>query len=96
MEERKWTAAQTHPDQGCGEVYDSRGLIARCTGHPDVRRANATLMAAAPDLLAALERVTTPHWNDEDGCDCGAFRNCIPKDCRWAQARAAIAKARGA
>ena len=63
--------------------------------HYDECEENARLMVAAPDLLAALERVTTPHWNDEDGCDCGAFRGCLPKDCRWAQARAAIKKASG-
>ena len=51
----------------------------------EVRRANAKLIAAAPELLAALEAITDLYDTDE-GC------RSLPE---YKAARAAIAKAKG-
>ena len=53
--------------------------------------ANARLISAAPDLLAALEAVTDPLHQCEQ-CDdhYGMTRGCTP----WAQVRAAVRKAK--
>ena len=51
----------------------------------DVDRANANIMAAAPDLLEALEEIV----EDYDEYPMGFYRDVIEK------AQAAIAKARG-
>lgn len=60
-----------------------RPLIARCIYGPPDERANAHLIAAAPDLLEALRYIVA--WNP-DGWDGDRAR---------AQALAAIAKAEG-
>lgn len=49
-------------------------------------KADAHLMAAAPELLAALEAYIT---------DCGDWAAIMPSDARVEQFRAAIAKAKG-
>ena len=68
---------------------------------------NARLIASAPDLLAALERIgAVEEHHDDKGrfttCSrCGAtveggsLEPCSPDDCDGALARSAIAKARG-
>lgn len=48
--------------------------------------ANANLIAAAPDLLAACRRILV----EDDGCSCSEGGYCA-----WCLARAAIAKAEG-
>lgn len=58
--------------------------------HMDLeQRSNAALIAAAPDLLAALEEIA-----EGDGCNCRVGPGCDMK-CKDI-ARAAIAKAKGA
>lgn len=69
--------------------------------------ANARLIAAAPDMLALLERVTPanpftgPELSGGPACiGCGASRGNDRHDdprntCSWAAARAVIAKAKG-
>lgn len=66
--------ATTHPEILCGGECDRSAA-----------RANAALIAAAPDMLAALEEIAAQEW----------VENCL--DPQWAAriARAAIAKARG-
>lgn len=60
-----------------------RGAVGYWTADGDENMANAILIAAAPDLLAALRRVTEQlvHQN--------------PNDEAWVEARAAITKATG-
>lgn len=72
----------------CGEM--TRDI---CAVHKDAEdwRANATLIAAAPDLLAALKELTGPWERGEKFSDMDAdVLNAI----RW-RAAAAIAKAEG-
>ena len=40
--------------------------VADCKGYKQEREANARLIAAAPDLLLALERLAHPMADDED------------------------------
>jgi hypothetical protein len=40
--------------------------VADCKGYKQEREANARLIAAAPDLLLALERLVHPMADDED------------------------------
>lgn len=66
-------------------------------------RANARLIAAAPDLLKALRELMTEHPYDftrVDECECGEYVDYVPEagepaSCRHTRARAAIAKATG-
>jgi hypothetical protein len=53
---------------------------------PDEDRANARLIAAAPELLAACRRLL--HFGDDCGDHCS-------NSCQWCQLRAAISKAEG-
>lgn len=74
------------------EVLDARNeLIARCPGSSYLLHgsfANASLMAAAPGLLEALEDLV-------DLCAAGLMGERDDVDSELADARAAIAKARG-
>jgi hypothetical protein len=71
-----------------GDTYDGEGDNSQY----EEAEANARLIAAAPDLLAALEGVTA-YIEDHRG-DGGDGIMCT--GCRlWKQARAAIARARG-
>lgn len=95
-------------------VVDARdGLpVADCSpeaGYPltEQHEANARLIAAAPDMLALLERVTPanpftgPELSGGPACiGCGRSQgndwHGDPRDtCSWAAARAVIAKAKG-
>jgi len=70
-------------------IYSSRGIVAMaCTIHEGLvnAEANARLIAAAPDLLAALEALYDQEdWNNED----------VPANSPIGMAAAAIAKAKG-
>jgi hypothetical protein len=48
--------------------------VADCKGYKQEREANARLIAAAPDLLLALERLVHPMADDED---VSFARDCI-------------------
>jgi len=89
-----WCSGKS-PDAGCGVVAShderkisnpSRGIVAWATRHVGQTsievEANARLIAAAPDLLAALEAVMD-EWREGYGLRCEK------------QVRAAIAKATG-
>jgi len=71
-------------------VYLPDMALIALTGRADDRQAqiDADLIAAAPDLLAALEALVAEQPHTEVGCTCG-FCN------RTNKARASIAKARG-
>ena len=86
-------------DIPCGAIEDADGRsITVCTydQEPTISAANARLIAAAPDLLAACKAVSEWHQHSvgcpaseigaigDSGCDCGL-----------AAVRAAIAKAEG-
>jgi hypothetical protein len=60
----------------------------------DDHDANARLLAAAPDLLAACEALlaANTHDNGDDRCECDMT---IPDTCSYCLAIAAIAKAKG-
>ena len=71
------------------QVFGPKGLIAQVVGDSAETCANAILIAAAPDLLAALERLlgSTKRGNaDDHEADC----RCVIHE-----ASAAIAKAKG-
>lgn len=77
------------------ETEDDLALNVRIIGgNPKVDRANARLIAAAPDLLAALEETLAAAvlWIDD-------ARGCTPEELMshewYVRARAAIAKATG-
>ncbi len=55
-------------------------------------KANAALIAAAPDLLAALEQLVVD-WESVSPSD--QVPDEINKDSHWDAARAAVAKAKG-
>ena len=57
-------------------------------------KANARLIAAAPDLLAALEIATGSHGGLNHSFDCGVTAGCVPS-CPRGVALDAIRKARG-
>ncbi len=64
-----WTASENH---GCKSIYGSRlsdatSQIAYTVGlyDDDEDRANANLIAAAPDLYAALELAVSYGWQDD-------------------------------
>jgi hypothetical protein len=74
----------------------------RDRGIEETQGANASLIAAAPDLAEALEGLLrrTSHaydcaaWDHDAACECGHLCNC-GLDAALAAARAALAKARG-
>lgn len=105
-----WVAFFTAEECGATPKDGGKGDIAHCAGHDSQRRtveadANAHLIAAAPDLYAALDMqvrncpqckgatraVDAFTWlmSDKD-------ETPEPTDCRWCRdGRAALAKARG-
>ena len=78
---------------------DSMHAIAlvKDTGDADSQFKRAALLAAAPELLAALEALLTDPYGCSL-CDSGKARNPAKghqPDCPYEQARAALIKARG-
>lgn len=57
--------------------------------------ANARLIAAAPDLLEALQRVAHVPCEQPAGAHCTMLSEHTGKTCPWCQIRATIAKATG-
>ena len=60
----------------------------------DESEANARLVSAAPDLLAALKRLVKEIGAHEP-CDREDDEECTSENCPWAQANDAIAKSEG-
>ena len=69
------------------------------TGEHDIGdlAANATMIAAAPEMLAALERLrrASPYHIDTESCECGNGLDDSGNVCEHIQANRAIAKAKG-
>jgi hypothetical protein len=87
-----WEVCFDHPDEDTraslafirprGEVYGGEEIAdIFCCGGDTEREANARLIAAAPDLYAALEEIINTPWIGGKG--------------GFVRARAALAKARG-
>ena len=96
-----WMEGERHESKV--EIYSVIGPICRVLAPvPFVGRepmsANASLIAAAPDLLAALKRLQEAHWeivkDERDDSSVGIFGWGTEHELN-AEARAAIAKAEG-
>jgi hypothetical protein len=73
------------------------GLLVCTPGHGLFSPSNAHLIAAAPDLYEALERILAGYFVTSEGeeiCQCGV-EVLAGADCAFCAARAALAKARG-
>lgn len=91
-----WSAREKDPNEWCIDANERRlhagpwtsmSVVYGCDDDengPQIAKANASLIAAAPDLLEALERLVA-------GCD----RLMVSQIDGLADARGAIAKARG-
>jgi hypothetical protein len=91
-------------------IYTGNYAILRTTNHGDRRvddkqgefsKADAQLIAAAPDLLAAcrqlIHQANADGWHNEGDCEVGSAYWALPTRqlCRQWAGRAAIAKAKG-
>jgi len=80
-----------------GEAKHATDIVAGCWGHSDVRYAegvaNARLISAAPDLLAALKAEIDTHGHLSGRCAVPAGADGCSARCEVV--RAAIAKAEG-
>ena len=79
------------PGMGAGKVctVEGRRIVGEASWYCEQAEANARLMAAAPDLLAACKD-TLDYWETTGFADCDEGCDCIVD-----QMRAAIAKAEG-
>ena len=85
---KPWTCTPGRDYCSQFDIWDKDGMEVQCSNAE--REANARLIAAAPDLLEALESLYhTANSIGEDTCDPVAFAGALE------DARAAIAKARG-
>lgn len=84
-----WTARK-HTDTA-GWTVSAGSSVASVRPRPEAE-ANAHLIAAAPELLAALKRVVAGFWADTQERERETFRHNYP-DHGVVQAEAAIAKA---
>lgn len=74
-----------------GEPIPSlRRVVCHIIDRDDEANANAQLIAAAPELLEAIQRMVAEY--EEMGCNCEDVHN---SECALGMARAAIAKATG-
>lgn len=80
----EWHVGVPHPDGSAMRVALFED------GIPTRNAADARLIAAAPDLLAALERILAGQAAEERGEDGGDWAD------HWEAARVAVKKARGA
>jgi len=78
---------QDHPDTSADVVDASLEVVVADCGCHEAAIANATLIAAAPELLAALKE-TLAYWTSTGFADCEPDCDCIVES-----VRAAIAKA---
>lgn len=85
-------AAKIRPCIGYVPKVRFDGAGADCGQTPDEQRANARLIAAAPELLAALEAVMV--FSDAHACECCTVAG-LKSTCPFCQAESAIAKAKG-
>jgi hypothetical protein len=80
--------AHVSSQRSVGVGGNGMSSVAWLTGGALNQEANARLIAAAPDMLAALERIADPsNYGSDGGWDAASYPDEI--------ARAAIAKARG-
>lgn len=95
-----WTfKIRSQTNECCGKVMSATAYVSADTGHKEIavlysqdnQESNARLIAAAPDLLAALKDMTAIFERAAQLSGCG--REFI--EIRTAEARAAIAKAEG-
>lgn len=86
----RYVATSPDIEDECGEVCAE--IVAQTFDGPN-QAGNAALLAAAPELLAALETIAAGKTVDGDGNGLGTV--AIDFDAAKAIARAAIAKAKG-
>lgn len=95
-----WTVSDNHGKRYIEPVGDNAPVAMICRGHDDAYSANANLIAAAPELLEALEDCQTAlEWAIEQGggpaCEHEAGVCFCNENNALNFARAAIRKARG-
>jgi hypothetical protein len=91
-----WMAVRSVPAEGfdCWWIMDGgTSIVADCPGYSPSgsaqSAANAHLIAAAPDLLAALQDMTSAMFT-RPSCQCGAVDRCLCMKCASGRAFAAI------
>ncbi len=89
-----WPVRQSNPEEypehyWIGPAWHADGTYMQVSG--PIGRANANLIAAAPDLLAALEAFAAIHDNSPDNTPWG----CGLTNGHFFRAKEAIAKAKG-
>jgi hypothetical protein len=84
-----WVEDSDHPMGEGREVYDGFGRTASVYGDSPTAEANARLIAAAPEMLAALIEAYTAITYMMSNDDCGGASSALD------QVIAAIAKAEG-
>lgn len=95
----KPTAGRWEPSKGGSMILTEGGerIVAFTASQPTLGElaANAFLLAAAPELLAALEGLLAAYEDGTRQCHCTNGGHDAPAPCDACAARAAILKARG-